>query len=91
MTTMGGIFQDVQDPAMKEMIKSQQKAVMGPMMTNVSAFFQQLNLTPEQTAVDEGFAAEKNVAGAEVGMSMIDGSMDAAQRADLVKQIKSRK
>lgn len=50
-TNSGGFAAILKDPAMKDMIKAQQKAVMGPMIDkNYAALFKQLNLTPEQQA-----------------------------------------
>jgi len=78
------------DPKMKEMIKSSQKMVMGPMIDKqYAALFQQLNMTPEQAATLKDLLQKKMLAGADAGMSMMDGSLDAAQRADLAKQTKS--
>jgi len=79
------------DPKMKEMIKASQKAVLGPMIDKqYVALFQQLNLTPEQTAALKDLLQKKMSAGTDAGMSLLDGSLDAAQRADLAKQIKSQ-
>lgn len=84
---MSKIFKD---PKMKEMIKSSQKMFMGPMIDKqYAALFQQLNMTPEQAATLKDLLQKKMLAGADAGMSMMDGSLDAAQRADLTKQIKS--
>src|SRR5258708_1322216 len=45
---LGNLFKS---PEMREMIKAQQKAVMGPMIEKTYAgFFKQLNLPPEQKA-----------------------------------------
>ena len=78
------------DPKMKEMIKSSQKAFMGPMLDKqYAALFQQLNLTPDQTAALKDLLQKKMSVGADAGMSMLDGSLDAAQRVDLAKQMKS--
>jgi len=78
------------DPAMKDLIKSQQKTVMGPMIDKqYAALFQQLNLTPEQSATLKDLLMKKMLAGADAGMSLMDGSLDAAQRAELTKQMKS--
>lgn len=78
------------DPKMKEMIKSSQKMFMGPMIDKqYAALFQQLNMTPEQAATLKDLLQKKMLAGADAGMSMMDGSLDAAQRADLTKQMKS--
>jgi len=79
------------DPAMKEMIKSQQKAVMGPMIAKqYAALFQQLGLTPEQSATLKDLLQQKMLAGADAGISMMDGSLDAAQRAELAKDVKKQ-
>jgi len=78
------------DPKMKEMIKSSQKAFMGPMLDKqYAALFQQLNLTPDQTAALKDLLQKKMSVSADAGMSMLDGSLDAAQRVDLAKQMKS--
>ena len=84
---MSKIFKD---PKMKEMIKSSQKMFMGPMIDKqYAALFQQLNMTPEQAATLKDLLQKKMLAGTDAGMSLMDGSLDAAQRADLTKQIKS--
>jgi hypothetical protein len=78
------------DPKMKEMIKSQQKLVMGPMIDKSYAqLFKQLNLTPEQTASLKELLQSKMLVAADMGMSMMDGSLDATKRAELGKQIKT--
>jgi hypothetical protein len=78
------------DPKMKEAIKTQQKAVLGPMVEKqYSALFKQLNLSPEQSVALKDLLTKKMLAGADVGMSMMDDSLDASQRADLAKQMKS--
>ncbi len=83
-----GMFKD---PAMKEMIKNQQKAVLGPMIAKqYAALFQQLGLTPEQTTSLKDLLQQKMLAGTEAGMSMLDGSLDATKRAELAKQMKSQ-
>ena len=83
-----GMFKD---PAMKEMIKNQQKAVLGPMIAKqYAALFQQLGLTPEQSASLKDLLQQKMLAGTEMGMSMLDGSLDATKRAELAKQVKAQ-
>ena len=77
------------DPKMKEMIKSQQKMVMGPMIEkNYAAAFKQMNLSPEQTASLKQLLQDKMLVGADMGMAMMDGSLDADKRAELGKQVK---
>jgi hypothetical protein len=84
---LAGMFKD---PKMKEMIKSQQKMFMGPMIDKTyGALIQQLNLTPDQAASLKDLLQKKMMVGTDVGMSMLDGSLDAAQRAELAQQIKT--
>jgi hypothetical protein len=79
------------DPKMRDMIKAQQKAFMGPMIDKqYAALFRQLNLTPDQAAAFKDLLQKKMLAGTDAGMSLMDGSLDASQRADLAKQIKSQ-
>ncbi|MGH7993113.1 MAG: hypothetical protein ACREDQ_06330, partial [Limisphaerales bacterium] len=88
MQTYAAIFKN---PTMREMIKSQQKAVIGPMLDKqYASLFQQLNLTPEQTAALKDLLEKKTFAGTDAGFSMMDNTLDAAQRADLAKQVKSQ-
>jgi len=79
------------DPAMRAMIKSQQKAFMGPMLDKqYQALFRQLNLTPEQSTTLKNLLEQKMLSGMDSGFSLLDNSLDASQRADLAKQIKSQ-
>jgi hypothetical protein len=78
------------DPKMREMIKASQKAFLGPMIDKqYAALFQQLDLSPDQAAALKDLLQKKMSAGADAGMSMLDGSLDAGQRADLAKKMKS--
>lgn len=84
---ISGMFKD---PKMKEMIKAQQKLVIGPMIDkSYGALFQQLNLSSDQAASLKDLLQQKMMVAADVGTSMLDNSLDASQRADLTKQIKS--
>ena len=88
---MQGFAAMFKDPKMRDMIKSQQKAVLGPMLDKqYAALFQQLNLTPEQTAALKDLLEKKTLAGTDAGFSMLDNTLDASQRADLAKQVKSQ-
>jgi hypothetical protein len=88
---MSGLAAMFKDPEMREMMKAQQKAFMGPMIERqYAALFQQLNLTPDQTAQLKELLGQKMLAGADAGMSLLDADLDAAQRAELMKQIKSQ-
>ena len=78
------------DPKMREMIKSQQKMVIGPMIEkNYGDLFQQLGLSPDQSATFKDLLQKKMLVAADVGMSLMDGSLDAAQRKDLANQVKT--
>lgn len=86
--SMAAMFKD---PKMRDMLKAQQKAYMGPVIDKqYGDLFKQLNLTPEQTAAFKDLIQKKMLAGADAGFSMMDDSLDAAQRADLAKQVKSQ-
>ncbi|HLZ55241.1 MAG TPA: hypothetical protein VKS19_12230, partial [Verrucomicrobiae bacterium] len=88
---MQGFAAMFKDPKMREMIKAQQKAVMGPMLDRqYGALFQQLNLTPEQTTALKDLLEKKMFAGTDAGFSMLDNTLDASQRADLAKQVKDQ-
>ena len=88
MHSMAAMFKD---PKMREMMKSQQKAYMGPIIDKqYGDMFKQLNLTPEQTATLKDLMQKKMLAGADAGFSMMDDSLDASQRADMAKQVKSQ-
>lgn len=79
------------DPKMREMMKAQQKAAMGPIIARQYAdLFKQLNLSDDQAASLKDLMQKKMLTGADVGMSMMDDSLDASQRADLTKQAKSQ-
>jgi hypothetical protein len=87
---LAGMAKMFSDPKMKEMIKAQQKTVLGPMMEKqYGALFQQLNLTADQSAQLKDLLVKKALAGADVGMSMMDDSLDADKRAELEKEAKA--
>jgi hypothetical protein len=86
--SMAAMFKD---PKMRDMLKAQQKAYIGPVIDKqYGDLFKQLNLTPEQTAAFKDLIQKKMLAGTDAGFSMMDDSLDAAQRADLAKQVKSQ-
>lgn len=79
------------DPKMRDMIKIQQKAMMGPIIEKqYAALFQQLNLNADESAQLKNLLLSKMTAGAEAGMSLMDDSLDAAKRAELAKNVKSQ-
>ncbi len=78
------------NPDMKELIRSQQKAVLGTMTEkNYGRFFAAAHLTPEQSTSLKDLIMNKQLAASEMGMSMFSGNLDEAKRADLVAQVKT--
>ena len=79
----------MKSPEMREMIKTQQKNAIGGMVDKgYAALFKELNLNPEQTAALKDLIMKKSLDAAEMGMSMVAGNLDDAQRKDLGRQIK---
>jgi len=77
------------DPETREMIKQQQKTVMGGMIDkNYADFFKSMNMTPEQQAAMKDLLLNKMLGGAELGMEMMGGDLSPERRAELTKQIK---
>lgn len=88
LSTVASMFKD---PKMREMMKAQQKAVIGPIIDKQYAdLFKQLNLKPDQAAALKDLIQNRMLAGADAGMGLMDSSLDASQRADLVKQVKAQ-
>lgn len=86
-TGLAGLFKD---PAMKEMIKAQQKAFIGPMIQkNYADFFKQLNLTPEQADHLKEMIGQKMLVSADRGMAMLDGSKTPEEIQQAGKDIKT--
>jgi hypothetical protein len=54
-----------------------------------AALFQQLCMTPEQSVTLKDLLVKKMLVGADAGMSLLDGSLDAAQRTELTQKMKS--
>src|SRR5450756_338749 len=87
---LAGMAKMFSDPKMKEMIKTQQKTVMGPMIEKqYRALFHQLNLSADHSAQLKDLMLKKMFAGTDAGMAMMDDSVDAAKRDELTKQAKS--
>lgn len=77
------------NPEMRDMIKKQQRAVMSTMLDkNYAEFFKSMNLTSEQAETMKGLILDKMLSGAETGMEMMSGEMDADKRAELSKRMK---
>lgn len=79
------------NPEMRDMIKKQQKAVMGGMVDkNYAEFFKSMNLTPEQSETMKDLILNKMLGAADMGMEMMGGDMDAEKRAEMGKQMKEK-
>lgn len=77
------------NPEMRDMIKNQQKTVLGGMVDkNYAEFFKSMNLTPEQSAAMKDLIMNKMLGNADLGMEMLGGEIDAEKRAALTKQMK---
>jgi len=75
---------------MKDMIKSQQKTVLGGMVEkNYAAYFASLNLTPEQSASLKDLILNRGLVDAELGMSMMSADNEPAKRKELTDQSKA--
>lgn len=87
MAAMGEMFKN---PETKELIKTQQKAVLGPLIEkNYAAYFASLQMTPEQSATLKDLILKKTLAGAEVGVSLL-GESDPAKREEMLKGVKAQ-
>jgi len=79
-------------PEMKDLIKSQQKTVMSGMLDkSYGAYFNGLQMTPEQTATLKDLIMKKSMVDANLGMSMLGGDTDAAKRKEMADQAKTEK
>ena len=75
---------------MKDMIKSQQKTVLGGMVDkNYAAYFASLNLTPEQSASLKDLILNRGLVDAEAGMSMLSRDNDPDKRKELMDKTKA--
>lgn len=88
---MAGMAEEMsKNPQLKQMIKDQQKAALGPMTDkNYAKLFSDVKLTAEQSATLKDLIVGKQLAAADVGMSMLDPNMDADKRAELTKEMKA--
>ncbi len=84
-----GFGEMFKSPEMREMIKAQQKAVMGPMLDKTyGPLFAQLNLSADQKSYLRDLMEKKMMASADAGMELMGGDADPAKRAELTKTIK---
>jgi hypothetical protein len=84
-----GMFKD---PAMKEMIKTQQQTVMGPMIEMMySGLITNLNLSPEQSAALKDLLTKRQMIDSQAGVSLLGDDLDADKRKALMDQAKADK
>ncbi len=76
----------MKNPAMKEIVRSQQKAVLD--MT-YQAMFDALDLTDEQEAQLKDLLLEKQMAQVELGLEMMNGDLTDEQREDVTARIEA--
>ena len=82
-----GMFKD---PAMKEMIKTQQKMMGGQMVEMLySGLFTNLNLNPDQTAALKELLKKRQLIDSEAGIAMLGDDLDADKRKALTDQTKA--
>lgn len=88
---MAGFAKMFKDPKMRDMIKASQKTVMGPMIEKqYGALFKQLNMTADESGQLKKLLTDKMLSGADAGMSLMDNSLTAEERAVATKQIKTQ-
>jgi hypothetical protein len=75
---------------MKELIKSQQKTMLGGMVDkNYAAYFASLNLTPQQSASLKDLILNRGLVDAELGISLMSGDSDLDKRKELTDKSKA--
>ncbi|HHY85435.1 MAG TPA: hypothetical protein GYA07_07855 [Verrucomicrobia bacterium] len=77
------------DPDMREMIRTQQKTMMGPMLDQLyGGIFSQLNLTPEQEAELRRLLEKRVLDQTEMGLAALSG--DAEQREEAMRKLREQ-
>jgi len=75
---------------MKDMIKSQQKTMLGGMVDkNYGPYFASLNLTPEQSSALKDLILNRGLVDAEAGLSMLSGDNDPDKRKEIMDKTKA--
>ncbi len=77
----------LKSPAMRDMIKASASAVFEK---NYGKIMTDLHLPPEQSAALKELIMNKQLAGADVGMSLLTADTDAAKRAEMMQQAKAQ-
>lgn len=87
LSSLAKVFED---PEMKEAIMAQQKAVLGQMLDKTyGKLFSDMGLTPEQATTLKEMLLKKQLAGAEIGMSMLSEGADPSKTAEMRKSVQA--
>jgi len=79
-------------PEMKELVKTQQKTMFsGVIDKSYGAYFNGLQMTPEQATNLKDLFMKKSMVDANLGLSMLGGDTDAAARKEMMDQAKAEK
>jgi hypothetical protein len=85
---MKGFAAMFKSPEMREMIKKQQKAAMGPVIEmTYGPLFKQLNLNADQATYLKELVGKKIMSAAELGMEFLSGDLDKEKRQELAKRM----
>lgn len=78
------------DPEMREALAAQQKAALGPMIDKTyGKLFSDLQLTPDQAATLKEMLLNKQLSGAQIGMSMLSEGSNPAKTAEVGQKVKA--
>jgi hypothetical protein len=87
-----GFAEMFKNPEMKELIKKQQKAVMGTMIDkNYAGLFKDLHMNSQQNATLKDLITQKSMVDANMGMAMMTGDNDPDKRKEMLDQAKAEK
>jgi len=82
----------MKDPKMRELMKSQQKTVLGPMVDkNYASLFDTLKLDPDQRAALKDLIVKKTLVDANAGLDMLSGQTDPTQQDAIRQQTRADK
>lgn len=86
-----GMAEMFKDPAMREMIKSQQKAFMGTAVEmTYGNLLKELNLPPDQNDKLKNLIKSKLLAASEMGMNMLASDLTPEKRKELAASLKEQ-
>lgn len=78
------------DPEMKQTLAAQQKAALGPIIDKTyGKLFSDLKLSPDQASTLKEMLLNKQMGGAQMGLSMLSDGADASKTAELGQKVKA--